>query len=329
MTEPLRILFVAPGPPSGANGNKEEVEKIEKNFGLNLLAYKNLYETIEQICSPHSDILEIIPLVATEKENHLDEKVYQLTIDEFEEQVVAQQPHVIHFYGHGQVRGNKGQLAFTDKLGRHEWIDEDVFSNKVNRSKNIKFVFLQACESARSASHNAISGVAQKLVVRAVPAVIAMQCRIYQDSAIRFTKSFYEELAETGIIDAAVHKGRVCIFEQKKILANSGEEERDFAFGIPVLYIKNRVQLFKKNNPPQQQQEQQTSSMNDKFTCPGCSEVIPMRNRFCICEKDKGEFVDVPNLACKKVECPRKIFKSSPRCTGCGLENKEFVPKLP
>ena len=43
MNEPLRILLVAPGPPSGAGG---DVARFQKTYGLSLLAYKNLFEAI-------------------------------------------------------------------------------------------------------------------------------------------------------------------------------------------------------------------------------------------------------------------------------------------
>ena len=322
-TEPLRILLVAPGPSAAI---ADAGGKIRKMFGLSLLSYESLFATIEEIVAPYKKIIELTRLVAEEKENEIGEKAYILDKDAFGEKVASIQPHVIHFYGHGRVVNNKGQLAFTKVTGGHDWVDEDTFANKVKLSSNIKFVFLQACESAALAPHKAISGVARQLVSSSVPAVVAMQCRINQDSAINFTKAFYKVLAEEGIIDAAVQSGRVCIAEAKKKSADSDLEEKDFAFGIPVLYIKDRGPLFKKAQVVNIEiVESKESDQHQKFNCFKCDAQLPLKTKFCI--NDCGEFVDKPNPSCTIKECPRKILRWFKRCPICNTENKDYLPQ--
>ena len=322
-TEPLRILLVAPGPSAAI---ADSGGKIRKMFGLSLLSYESLFATIEEIVAPYKNNIELTRLVAEEKENEIGERAYILDKDAFGEKVASIKPHVIHFYGHGRVENNKGQLAFTKTTGGHDWVDEDTFANKVKLSSNIRFVFLQACESAAMAPHKAISGVARQLVSSSVPAVVAMQCRINQDSAINFTKAFYSVLAETGIIDAAVQRGRICIAEAKKKSEDSDVEEKDFAFGIPVLYIKDRGPLFKKAATVNTEvNESKESDQHEKFTCFKCDALLPLKTKFCI--NDCGEFVDKPNPSCTIKECPRKILRWFKRCPICNTENKDYLPR--
>lgn len=320
-TEPLRILLVAPG-PSAAVGDAGG--KVKKRFGLSLLSYQNLFATIEEIVAPYKNIIELTQLVAEERETELGEKAYVLTKDVFGDKVASIKPHVIHFYGHGRIENNKGQLAFTNEWGNHVWVDEDTFANKVKMSSNIRFVFLQACESAALAPHKAISGVARQLVSQSVPAVVAMQCKINQDSALNFTKTFYRELSNTGIIDAAVQKGRVHIAEQKIPSDYQGMEERDFAFGIPVLYIKDNSTLFKKKES-ETVAESKKSDVHEKFTCFVCNALLPIKTKYCI--NECGEFVEKPNASCSNRECPKKILKWFKACPICGEANKDYAPK--
>ncbi len=320
-SEPLRILLVAPGPSAAVN---DAAGKIKKTFGLSLLSYDNLFATIEEIVAPFQRIIQLTRLVAEEKENELAEKAYVLSKDVFGNKVETIQPHVIHFYGHGRISDNKGMLAFTDEWGRHDWVDEETFANKVQLSSNIRFVFLQACESAALAPHKAISGVARQLVSCGVPAVVAMQCRINQDSALNFTKTFYEDLAGSGIIDAAVQKGRVSISEAKKKSEDSDVEERDFAFGIPVLYIKDRNPLFKTDNIITTE-ESKESDQHEKFTCYICDALLPLKTKHCI--NNCGAFVDRPNPSCTNRDCPRKFLSWFKACPSCGMLNKEYSPK--
>jgi len=320
-SEPLRILLVAPGPSSAIN---DATGKVKKTFGLSLLSYQKQFETIEEIVSPKNKIIHLTRLVADEVENELGEKVYVLTKDDFGKKVESIQPHVIHFYGHGKISENKGMLAFTDEWGRHDWVDEETFANKVQLSNNIRFVFLQACESAALAPHKAISGVARQLVSCGVPAVVAMQCQINQDSALNFTKNFYEDLASSGIIDAAVQNGRMSISEARKKSEDSDVEERDFAFGIPVLYIKDRNPLFK-TDAIISTDESKESDQHEKFTCYICDALLPLKTKHCI--NNCGFFVDRPNPSCTNKDCPRKILSWFKACPSCGMLNKEFSPK--
>lgn len=73
-------------------------------------------------------------------------------------------------------------------------------------------------------------GVAQGLVKIGVPAVIAMQFKVPDESAIEFSKEFYTTLAETFQVDRSVSEAR------RKIFINLEGGRIDW--GIPVLFMR-------------------------------------------------------------------------------------------
>ena len=64
------------------------------------------------------------------------------------------------------------------------------------QGRNIKLAMLNACRSAQSESSEAAMGLAPALVRAQVPAVIAMQASISDEGAKRFSRLFYELLAQ-------------------------------------------------------------------------------------------------------------------------------------
>lgn len=133
--------------------------------------------------------------------------------------------HVLHFIGHG----TRGALALEN--GRREtlWVDFDKLSAFFGH-RSLRLVILNACEGARPGRLDPLAGVAQALVRRGVPGVIAMQREVTDDVAIDFTRHFYEALAEGLPIEAAMSRAR-----QEILAAYEGA-----AWAIPVLYMTAR-----------------------------------------------------------------------------------------
>lgn len=100
------------------------------------------------------------------------------------------------------------------------------------RAAGVRVVVLGACETGRRDPVNVWSGVASALVHGGVPAVVAMQYAIYDDSATAFARRFYEALAAGCRLDEAVLSGRLAIF-------NEGRPD-DVDWGVPVLYLRSR-----------------------------------------------------------------------------------------
>jgi hypothetical protein len=91
----------------------------------------------------------------------------QVTCQAFKSLVQEFQPAIVHFIGHGQFDGT-GRLAFSDVDGTVDWVDEWALRKHINASKDLKLVFLQACESALPDPYVSFSGVARTLAASGV-----------------------------------------------------------------------------------------------------------------------------------------------------------------
>ena len=94
----------------------------------------------------------------------------------------------------------------------------------------MRLVVLNACQTAQTSASDVSMGVAPGLVKIGVPAVVAMQFKIPDESAIEFSKEFYTTLAETFQVDRAVSEAR------RKMFINLEAGRIDW--GIPVLFIR-------------------------------------------------------------------------------------------
>ena len=71
---------------------------------------------------------------------------------------------------------------------------------------------LNTCHGARRSAADAFTGVAQDLLRKGIPAVVAMQFGITDPAAVLFARSFYRLLAEYAPVDRAVSEARLAMF---------------------------------------------------------------------------------------------------------------------
>ena len=127
--------------------------------------------------------------------------------------------HIVHFTGHGTEVDGQGFLVLEN---------EDLTARKVGNQtiadlfagRGIRLVVLSACESA---------DLADKLVRKGVPAVVAMQYSILDPSATGFAFAFYQALASGRAVDLSLTEARLAMRNAK------GSNKVDFA--TPVLYL--------------------------------------------------------------------------------------------
>lgn len=140
-------------------------------------------------------------------------------------------PHLLHFAGHGDFDpggSGRGCLILRGEAGKAFPVDSDLFAARV-RGRRTRFVMLSACHGGTRAARTPWSGVASSLLGVGVPAVVAMQADVNDDSAICFARRFYAALAAGKPLDTAVVDARLEIVNQL------GRDERDFA--VPVVYL--------------------------------------------------------------------------------------------
>ncbi len=149
---------------------------------------------------------------------------------EIREKLRRYQPHIFHFIGHGAFKDDKAYLVIEDDDRRFRLINERTFREFFLGSDSTKLVVLNACQTATVSSTETMLGLAPNLVRRGLPAVVAMQYSIHDDTAIQFAREFYRALAIGLPVDTAISEAR------RGIYIDCGAETRDW--GIPVLFMR-------------------------------------------------------------------------------------------
>lgn len=144
--------------------------------------------------------------------------------------------HLFHFAGHGDLEqwmgvqpGTYEGEAFVildDGYGDPEPLSAGQLALRL-RQAGVRVAVLGACRSGRRDDVNVWSSVAAALLKVELGAVVGMQYRIRDDSAIAFASPFYESLVAGLPIDEAVGNGRLAI---------AREDVR--GWGVPVLYLR-------------------------------------------------------------------------------------------
>jgi len=123
--------------------------------------------------------------------------------------------HIFHFIGHGKfvVHKQDGVLLMEEELnGRGRPVSGQYLGILLQDHQWLRMVVLNACEGARTSQSDPYAGVAQALVQQGIPAVIAMQFPIYEESALEFAHEFYGAIADGYPVDAAISEARKAIF---------------------------------------------------------------------------------------------------------------------
>ncbi|MDZ7343725.1 MAG: CHAT domain-containing protein, partial [candidate division KSB1 bacterium] len=118
--------------------------------------------------------------------------------------------------------------ASSTRKGYDEFEAEEL-GNLLSDSP-VKLVILNSCEGATAAQTDAFVGIAQNLVRVGVPAVVAMQYPIFDQSALTFSRFFYSSFLKTYSIDEAVASAR------RSLSNRIGLNKQDWA--TPVLFMR-------------------------------------------------------------------------------------------
>lgn len=158
--------------------------------------------------------------------------VKRATRKEIRDALLSQKPDIIQFVGHGIYQNSKGYLALVDEDTKKTWlVDDERFANIFNGyDDHLGLICMASCESAQSNDPQGFSGIAQQLVQRGAPSVVAMQYKVYIKTAKVFLEEFYTCVAAHKPIDWAVQSAR------NAISLEFGLDNREFA--TPVLYMR-------------------------------------------------------------------------------------------
>ncbi|MEZ5218226.1 MAG: CHAT domain-containing protein [Ilumatobacteraceae bacterium] len=144
---------------------------------------------------------------------------------------------VLHFIGHSfcDDHGEAGLVLCRDDRSPHQ-LSAMAFANLVGKSRTLDLVVLNSCESFRVVDGQPYASLAAKLVRVGRSAVIAMQFKISDDAAIKFSEELYHRIVVDRYgIDRAVAEARMAVM---------GVNEMEFA--TPVLYLRDgNTELFR------------------------------------------------------------------------------------
>lgn len=133
--------------------------------------------------------------------------------------------HIFHFIGHGGV-DNRGKSALVFKGdGENTFVDAELL--KVALGDSVRFVFLNACETASIPVVDPFAAFPTELLNKGIPAVVAMQFPISNKAAIRFCEGFYTCMTKGIPVDQ-------CMGEARRRLFTSKERAE---WGTPVLFM--------------------------------------------------------------------------------------------
>lgn len=151
---------------------------------------------------------------------------------------------IFHFIGHGGTsfaddadgnRHSEGYVVMDDGLGTPDPVGADELAS-ILEDGNVSLAVMNCCESGRGSGSSSIGAT---LVHAGIPMAIAMQFAITDVSAARFSRMFYESLAQGQTVEQALTVARKSVW---------GETDAEWA--IPVLFSQtNAFPLFKANRP--------------------------------------------------------------------------------
>ena len=160
------------------------------------------------------------------------------------------QPHVLHFDGHGlygrkcsccgkiypgintqicvnptcnknALQSAQGYLVFEQESGEPDYVSAETLGTVIenltpNRDDSgqgrLAVVVLSACQSGMAAAGDSVfNGTAQTLIHHAMPAVVAMQYSVGVKAATNFAESFYRSLGQKDPLATAVRKARIAM----------------------------------------------------------------------------------------------------------------------
>jgi hypothetical protein len=142
---------------------------------------------------------------------------------------------IFHFSGHGTVVAGVGRLILNDGEDKSAYVTAEDLAG-IFRGRAIWLAVLSACHTASGNFTDDFSVISETLVKEGIPAVVANQMPVYNQTMAPFVGTLYSQLLKHGDLDQAVNQARVTL---AKLLGSSDlapGEEATLDWGVPTLY---------------------------------------------------------------------------------------------
>jgi hypothetical protein len=171
-------------------------------------------------------------LAGLEQEGRISlERPESATIPALQEKLRRGEYHVFHFVGHGTFDEDQkqGVLLMEDQYGESMPLSAQALGTLLrDEADTLRLVVLNACHGARTSQDYPFAGLAQEVVRKGIPAVIAMQFAITDEAAVTFTRAYYRAIADAYPVDAAFGEARKAIYF----------DDNQLEWATPVLFMR-------------------------------------------------------------------------------------------
>ena len=139
---------------------------------------------------------------------------------------------IVHFIGHGEFdrEADEGRLLFVSRDGGAQPVNVQTL-REILCGREIKVVFLNACDTGRDAPRTLNRGLAQALVQGGLPAVVANQYKVLDPSAVAFAQHFYWALGHGASLGQAAREARIAV--------NYSIDGDVIDWAVPVIYARD------------------------------------------------------------------------------------------
>ena len=138
---------------------------------------------------------------------------------------------IFQFSGHGDVLQGEGHLLLLNESDNRSSPFSASQLAGLLTGHGIKLAVLSACLTSAGNAVDPFNVVSEALIYGGIPAVIANQFPVPDQSVADFVGPVYDELLASGDIDAAVNQGRL---ELSSLLGS--QQGATLEWGIPTLY---------------------------------------------------------------------------------------------
>lgn len=130
--------------------------------------------------------------------------------------------HILHFVGHGGVDAATGDgvTVWEDEAGRGHAVPAPILATLLRDARATpRLVVLNTCAGASSSTGDPFGGTAQVLVEAGIPAVVAFQSAMTDQTALICAAELYGALADGLPLDAAVTEARKAVYARDGSMA--------------------------------------------------------------------------------------------------------------
>lgn len=157
-----------------------------------------------------------------------------VALDELRAALTEGRAHILHYTGHGGRDPTTGETFLA--LEGDEGKTKPATGRELRRNlrPGLRLVVLSGCMTAQTAHRDAFRGVATALLEDpgGLPAVLAFQASVLDDSAVEFARAFYGSVARGEAVEEALAYSRLALVNRR------GEAHADWL--LPTLYQRSR-----------------------------------------------------------------------------------------